>query len=191
MEILKKISLKNKIVVINVLLISVVVAISYFITMPSVAEIKKMQSEIDAQKIDLEEKYQKGQSLKRLTESLKVIEPRLELLDLVFINQNRELEFITALERIASERNVSQKITLAPPQQLPGKQLKSSALQLAVGGDFIAVYDYLSDLETLNYYINIGNIELIAGTAPAPNLIDDGRPAGLISMNISASVYWK
>jgi Tfp pilus assembly protein PilO len=150
-----------------------------------------MQSEIDAQKIDLEEKYMKGQSLKKLTESLKIIEPRLEQLDLVFINQNRELEFITALERIAADHKVSQRINLAPPQQLPGKQLKTSLLQLSVNGVYSDLFDYLSDLESLNYYINIASIDFVSGATPAPNSIDDGSAGGQVGMNVAAAIFWK
>lgn len=89
-----------------------------------------MSAEIEEQRIDLERKYIKGYSLRRLTENLKKIEPKLSSLDQIFINKNRELEFITTVENEANKAQVSQKIILNSPKTAANQEFQKNSLQL-------------------------------------------------------------
>ncbi len=175
-----KISLKKKIILnISILLVAMSITI-IFIIKPAIGEILKIGGEIDMQREDLERKYQKGQSLKKLTEDLKIIEPQLEKLDRIFIKQDKSLEIITSLEKIAEDNGVEQKINLntrgtkiSDHQKIP--------IQIFSRGNFFNQLKYLTNLESFNAYININILEFNGNI----NNPDD------LSMLIFGDTYWK
>ncbi|MDD4272068.1 MAG: hypothetical protein PHF50_04690 [Patescibacteria group bacterium] len=183
-----KLDLKNKITASLIGFFLVILSLIYFIVVPTIKEIRAMGSAIEAQREDLEKKYIKGQSLKRLTENLNKIEPKLELLDQIFINKNRELEFITSLENKAGKNQISQKINLNAPQKAENQNFQKTNLQIFTKGDFNKQFQYLMDLENLGYYINVKLLEL--------SLADDGgreassTPKKTLNLYLDADTYW-
>lgn len=193
-----KFNLKNKIIASLTGFILIIFSLLYFIVIPTAKDIKTMGNEIEAQRIDLEKKYIKGQSLRQLTESLKKIKPKLELLDKIFVNKNRELEFITSLENEANKNRVGQKINLGPVQATENKDFQKINLQLFINGGFIGQLKYLMDLESLSYYINIKSLELSfsSGGGSASMKTDSTTPmpkdeTNNINLLINADTYWK
>ncbi len=187
-----KIDLKNKIIASLVGFLAVIFCLIYFVVRPTIMDIKAMGSEIEAQRVDLEKKYIKGQSLRQLTENLKKIEPKLNLLDQIFINKNRELEFITSLENQAANNQIAQKINLSPTQPTASQEFQKNSLQLFTNGGFIKQLSYLTSLESLSYYINIKLLELslASGGGPAAANANEIEPNS-INMLINADTYWK
>lgn len=193
-----KFNLKNKITASSVGFLVIILSLIYFIVVPTIKEIKTMGSAIEAQREDLEKKYIKGQSLRQLTENLNKIEPKLDLLNQIFINKNRELEFITSLENEANKNQVSQKINLSAPQKAENQNFQKTSLQLFTKGGFIRQLQYLVNLEHLSYYINVKLLELslAGGGEPAKT---DSQGQGLppadpetnsLNMYIDADTYW-
>ena len=185
--------LKRKIIASSTGWLLVIVGIIYLIVWPTVRDIKTMSGEIDAQRIDLEKKYIKGQSLKQLTENLKKIEPKLELLDQIFINENRELEFITSLENLANQNGVAQKINLSAPTAAANKNFKKIGLQLFTQEGFSNQLKYLIDLEQLSYYLNINFLELSPAGAGQSQTADAQKitPAETnLNLYLGADTYW-
>jgi Tfp pilus assembly protein PilO len=191
-----KINLKNKITISLAGFFIVILSLIYFIVIPTVREIKTMGDSIEAQREDLEKKYIKGQSLKKLNENLNKIEPKLELLDQIFINKDRELEFITSLENEANNNQINQKINLSALEKTENQNFKKTNLQLFTKGNFIKQLQYLADLEKLNYYINIKILELspTASGEPAKTKSQDSLPSSIetnsLNMYIEADTYW-
>jgi len=191
-----KFNLKNKITASLAGFLVVLLSLIYFIVIPTVREIKTMGDSIDAQREDLERKYIKGQSLKKLTENLNKIEPKLELLDQIFINKNRELEFITSLENKANKNQISQKINLKSPEKTENQNFQKTDLQLFARGGFIKQLQYLTDLEQLNYYINVKLLELSPANGGEPVKTDSqGSQSSSVETNnlnmyIDADTYW-
>lgn len=180
----EKLSLKNKIILSIVSAALFIVGISYFIILPTIKNIQKMESDVDAIRLDLEKKYIKGQSLNKLSNNLKKTELKLDNLDTIFINHNRALEFITTLEEVAVNNNITQKINLMTDKALAENQYKKIPLQIMITGNYANVLQYIIDLETLNYYININNIDM--------SKINGGETqAGQVSVQIAANTYWK
>ena len=175
-----KFDLNHKITASLIGLLIVILSLIYFIVAPTIKEIKTMGQAIEAQREYLEKKYRKGQNLKQLTENFKKIEPKLELIDQIFINKNRELEFITSLENEANKSQVSQKINLSAPSKETGPNFKKIGLQLFTKGDFEKQLSYLLGLEHLSYYINIKLLEL----SPA------GGETNSLNMYLDADTYW-
>lgn len=160
-------------------------------------DIKTMGGTIEEQMMDLEKKYIKGNSLRQLTENLKKIEPKLDLLDQIFINKNRELEFITTLENEANNNRVAQKINLNSPDTAEKQEFQKNSLQLLAQGDFNKLLKYLMDLESLSYYINIKLLEITPITDSGKTAVNNqaaaatGNGTGNLNMLIDANTYWK
>ena len=181
---LNKFNLKNKIITSLIGFLLIIFGLIYFIVIPTVKDIKAMGKSIEEQRVDLEKKYIKGNSLRRLTENLKEIEPKLSLLDQIFINKNRELEFITTIENEANKSQVSQKINLSSPKGTENQEFQKNNLQLFTKGGFNRQLRYLMNLESLSYYINIKSLEL----TPAAGEKIETRS---LNMFINADTYWK
>lgn len=187
-----KFNLKNKITVSLVLWLAIILSLIYFIVLPTIKEIKAMGDAIEAERQDLEKKYIKGQSLKRLTENLNKIEPKLKLLDQIFINKNRELEFITSLENEANKSQVSQKINLNSPQKEENQNFQKTGLELFTKGGFLKQLEYLSALEHLSYYVNVKLLEL--SPASREQIKTESQPfreAASLNLYLSADTYWQ
>jgi len=188
-----KLNLKNKIAASVGSFLLVIFCLLYFIIIPTIADIKSMSGEIEEQRIDLEKKYIKGQSLKKLSDNLKSIELKLDLLNQLFINKNRELEFITTLENRASLNRLNQKINLSSPQVADNQDFQKADLQLLLTGKFTRLLKYLLDLESLGYYTNIKSLELSPARSQEAVSDEAAAPDNLINvtMFINADTYWR
>lgn len=181
-----KLNLRKKIIINLSAFFAVILALLFFIILPTIKEINNIGYEIEAQRIDLEKKFIKAQNLKKLSKNLDNIEPELTKLDQVFVNKNNELGFITALEKIAATNKVAQQINLMDSQPIENGIYKKVPLLLSTQGNFTNQFNYLLGLESLNYYINIKSLE-ISQVRP----IFDNSAKELLQMNISADTYWQ
>ena len=174
-----------------VIFILIIGGLIYFVVIPTINDIKKMGEEIEAQRIDLEQKYIKGQSLRQLTENLKEIEPQLIMLDQIFIKQDYELEFITKLEDIAAQNNISQTISLDTAKINKEKSYQTLPLRLAARGNYKNMMNYLTNLEALDYYININSMDLSSASTKRSATPEEQATFSNINLVISANIYWK
>ncbi len=187
-DISKKIDLRKKIIAVIIIFPLTIAGIIYFIVIPSINNIMGIRNEIEAQRIDLEIKYKKGQSLKKLSENLKTVTPQIAKLDKIFINKDNVLGFITTMEKIADDNRVSQNINLLSSKSIARNGYKKIPLQITVNGDFIKQLNYLISLEALNYYININSLELTSSGRSTPGRQGEKNN---INMLIFADTYWK
>lgn len=176
----KNFKLKNKIILLNIVIAVIIVFVLYFIIIPNVEIIKKIQFDIQSQLIELENKYKKSQSLRQVSDNLKQIEPQISLLDQVYIKQDQELLFITALEDLATKNHITQKLNLGNVKVNTTPQ--KSILQINTQGNFVDQIGYLRGLESLNYYINIKTIEIYK------NSTDNQEST---SMTLVVDTYWQ
>ncbi len=191
LTLLAKLNFKQKMIINIIFFLIIVISVFYFVIMPTIKNIKTISGEIKTQKVDLEEKYLKGQNLKKLNESLRKIEPQINILDQIFISQNRELEFITTIEEVAHNNNVIQKINLNEIQD-NNSTYKETTLQLAIQGTFNNQLSYLKDLESLNYYINIESIKLFPGSSQLIKQDEELKQTKQdINMTIQGLTFWK
>lgn len=183
-DLLKNFDLKKKIIAINVILLAGLAVVVFSVIIPSVTHIKEIQGDINSQLSDLEMKYLKGQSLKKLAVNLKIIEPQINKLDSVFASQNQELDFITTIEDAASKAGVSQKISMGTAQKL-NEQYKKIPLQISAQGTLRQLMEHMARLESLNYYLNTKSIEISAVSA------DKDQGASIYNISLSIDSYWK
>lgn len=135
--------------------------IVYFIILPTIQDIKRISDAVYIERIDLEKKYVRGQLLKKTLEDFEKVKPEKEKLASIFIKEGKELEFITALEKIAAGHNLEQSIQLQTAIRGKGeKNLYPLLLAVGINGDFIEILKYLKDLEKLNYYFNIFSLNI-------------------------------
>ncbi len=125
---------------------------------PSIQEIHSLNSQIDQQRLQLEELYQKGRNIKKTLEEYRAIKPTLTSLDRVFVKRGQELAFITTLESVAHETGVTQELKQNTAPSPEGNSTLS--LQLQLSGTLEHILAYLSRLEALDYYVNIDLVRL-------------------------------
>lgn len=193
-NIFSKLSLKYKIIISLCVFIILAGLSIYFIICPAVNEIKRIGADIKFQMADLEEKYQKGQSLKRLKENLKKIDPETIKLKQAFIDSQNALDFITTLEKIAEKNGVNQNINLVIEQDKKKKNteiVQKVPLQLSVNCSFSKCLKHLFDLERLNYYINIKSLDFSTTQRSFSNSSQDSMPSSNIDLLIFADTYWR
>lgn len=157
---------------------------------PSINKIKEIRNEIISQKVQLERDMINQRNISTLSKKIEEIEPQLNKLEQIFINKNRELEFITALEGIAQDNNITQGLQLSPASETTNKLYKKIPLSLKCQGEFEHILNYLTDLEGLQYYITVNHLtfssDKSARSIQAPTATNP-----IITMQIIADTYWQ
>lgn len=188
----KKLTLKQKMILFPISWILFVFLIINFIALPAIKDIKNLKTEIIDQKVDLEKKIVKERNMNKVSAKIEEIEPQIEKFEKIFVNQNRELEFITVIEDIAEKNGLSQKINLLTASAKQSHAYKTIPLNIDVGGNFTNFVKYLIDLESLNYYINVKNIQIDSlQQSRFSNLGPNGGQNGNINIKIVADTYWQ
>lgn len=179
----------------------------YLAIMPSISAINDFDKKIINEKIDREKKYQIENNAISLNKKISEIEPSIKTLEEVFINKNRELEFITVLEGVANKNNVEQKINLISPpgedKSARGAKKTSDSDKISSGnsqavpvtimliGNYKNILNYLSELQSLKYYINIDGLDFVSDGADGSLPDDNSNRNRIMTLNISAKTYWK
>ncbi len=84
----------------------------YLVILPTIKDIRGINEDVYAERVDLEKKYLRGQLLRKTVEDFEKIRPEKDKLSSVFIPEKEELKFITDLEKIAANNNLLQIIGL-------------------------------------------------------------------------------
>lgn len=185
---MNKLNTKNKIIASALLFPAVIAVLLLFVIMPAINNISAMSNDIEARRIDLEEKYLRGQSLKKMMENLKNIDARIGDLDQIFIEKNDILGFITSLEKTAAENNIAQKINLLTEKDTKQNGYSKIPLQISTEGKFSNQFNYLSDIERSEYYINISSLELSSSATQPQTEPEENKK---IKTVIFADTYWQ
>src|SRR3989338_2026996 len=177
-------SVKRKIIISVAAVLSVTFIVVYFIILPTIRDIKKISDAVYQERVDLEKKYLRGKLLKKTIQDFEKIKPQQEKLAAAFIKEGEELEFITALERVAAANGLSQIIKLQPTQDktLEKKFYSPLPLTLNATGSFLNTLKYLSDLQNLKYYFNVSAITFSNQSANRNN-------PEIINTNLAGEIY--
>jgi hypothetical protein len=188
----KKLSVTQKIIVIAINFLLIIFIIANFFIFPAISDIKKLNKNIISQKIDLQNKLINEKNLISLNEKIDKIKPQLDKFNQIFINQNRDLEFITTMEGIAEKNNISQKITFDPAAGITEQDHKKVLINFELSCDYANFIKYLDNLETLPYYINIYKIDIATGDSNFNQAIQYNlKPKNNINITMSADTFWK
>lgn len=133
--------------------------IIFFIILPTAKEIKKMKNLIYNERVDLEKKYMRGQLLNKVIKNFESVKAEKDRLNSVFVNEGQELEFVTTIEKNASENNLTQEIQMKSSKD--NGSYVSSALGINTSGTFLNTLKYINELGRMNYNFNINSISII------------------------------
>jgi len=171
----------------SLFLISIFVFISfilfYLLIKPTIGDVKKIRLEILAQKIEIAKNINKEKNKSELGAKLKKIEPELEQFNKIFVNKNRDLEFITTLEGVADKNNLKQVITLNTDLFDSKKSYSIIPVTLNTTGEFENITQYLGALESLTYYMRIKSFSL--------GKSESSDSENLINLNLTIDTYWR
>jgi Tfp pilus assembly protein PilO len=158
----------------------------YFLIMPAAEKIKSIQISLEGQRLKIEKDYSAGKNLKKLAADLKTVEPGMGELKQSFIKKSEAMKFITSLEEIADKNMVLEKVSLGAENKL-GESYARIPIQLEVRGDFTGAMGYLTDFESLDYFLNVKSLEISAINS---DRVATGAKENLI-MQITADSYWQ
>ncbi len=169
-------------------------ALIFFLLIPNIKKITQTRDNIIGQKIQMERDMINQRNISTLSKKIEEIEPQLNKLEQIFINKNRELEFITALEGIAQNNNISQNLQLNPASEDADKLYKKIPLTLKCQGEFKHIINYLTDLEALQYYVTINYLAFSSQKSSKSAQASGNNTAAnnpIVTMQIKADTYWQ
>jgi Tfp pilus assembly protein PilO len=180
----KNLNIKTKVQYTIILYIAFISLIAYFYIIPTIDNIKTIKADIFTEKVEQEKKLNRERNYATLGSKLKEIEPQLGMLEKIYINANRKLEFITTLEGAAMKSGIEQKLNLDLKFNSDGT-VKKVPIIIDATGTYEGVISYLTTIETLPYYININSINLNMLSAP------DENSSIRYNLHATANTYWK
>ena len=145
-------------------IVSGVVAVIFLIILPTMHDIERISDDVYREITDLERKWERGQRLRETISDFEKIKAERSPLIKSFIVTGRELEFITALEALATNRGLTQHIQLQFEQVVPQAGFEEVPITITLEGRFNAIMQYLEDLERLTYYVTTTSFNFTAGT---------------------------
>lgn len=178
-------------ITINILISLVMLLGAIFIfILPAINKLEAAKKTIEEQKISFEKIYIQGQNLRKTSENIKTVEPGLQDLQKIFVKKEEALNFITSLEKIAEKNNIKQKIgNLNYPTSTDKKSTFDIVpIQITLSGNFKSLIKYLSDLEKLDYYVSVKNLEILGNGVINVTGITDQE--AIVDMQINANIYW-
>src|SRR3989338_8650068 len=112
--------------------------LAVFVIFPALQDISLAAGEVRLKKTDLKNNRASQYSLSDILNNYRLAQPKIETLSNALRTKNRALEFITALEAIAFEQAVDQKITIGRYEEIASTTISRMPLQLVINGDFSA-----------------------------------------------------
>lgn len=171
------IPLQKKMFIIILLYILMIFTIAFFIIPPLIGELQEIHGKIDRQKASLEERFQKGQLINVILKEYYETKPQQNILQSVFLQRNKELDFISLLESLSKKYSVSLKIS---PSQTNGGNNHTLPLQLHIEGQYLQILKFLNAVEKQDIYFPISKISLQQG----------GENKNAISVTVVGRVYF-
>lgn len=191
---LNKINYKHKLVINTSIFIAACFLLSYFLLISSIDEINTLKKDIISQKVELEKNKSRDKNVDKLSEDIKKIEPEIGLLNQVFIDSNKELEFITVLEGIADKNRVMQTININKEKTTKLSLYAKTPITVNVEGNYPDLIAYLKEVETLKIYINIKSLSMSLNSNPEENGDSAQNRSSLASkghLQFTADTFWK
>ncbi len=191
----------KKYIIIFISLIIFCLALLWWVTLPTINNIKQNNKKIASEKNNLFELLKQGQSVAKNKKNLEELETKINKLNKIWLKTGNELSFITDLENIAKKYNLEQTIVFDNNKNslLSGStDIKKIPIELKISGKLDDIMDYINQLEILDYYISLNTINIqsqkkISKNFPAQINSDTetSEEKIIISANLSGITYWK
>ncbi|MFC1612945.1 hypothetical protein ACFL23_01300 [Patescibacteria group bacterium] len=155
---------KKNIILFLVISFAGLLAIIFFVILPTTKKIKDISKKIYDLRIDVEKKYVSGQNLRHTIKKFKEFKKSSLNLSNIYVEKNQELKFIESLENIALNNDLKQKINIKEAiisEDNPNigiKNIQTMNLNVSLEGDYTNILKFLYDIRKLSYCINIESI---------------------------------
>ena len=184
-----KVTYPQKIAISALIFAAAIFGAVYWLIAPAVAMVEATKIQMADQSLQAEKDYSEGQNLKKLTDNIKTIEPRIGELEQIFISKGDSLSFITSLETAATKNKVSEKANLNG--ETPINDFYSQIpLSLDVQGTFDGIVGFISDLETQPKIININSLIINSADSELAAKNSTTTAQKVLLGHISATTYW-
>ncbi|MFH0854518.1 MAG: type 4a pilus biogenesis protein PilO [bacterium] len=150
---------KKTIILLSVIFIAIS-AITFFIIIPTIKNIKNISLKINSMRFEVEKKYDNRVSLRAAMKKFKLIQESAKNFLNIYVKKNEELNLITTLENIAEKNKLSQKINLIYNEKQKKYLKNQTEIQIIIAGNYIDIIKYLRDLRIMPYYINFNSIAI-------------------------------
>ena len=162
--------------------------IFFFVIEPTIKDIKAFNDRIQIERVSLENKYTSRRNVKNIIADLKYVTDSIAPLDeKMVIKKGQEVEFISALEKIAETNKLVQKIKISPSVTNGGTKLaEKQDLAITLSGNYIDALKYINELEKSDLYIIINSINITSGGSET----NGAKSAGEIKAYLEGYVYF-
>lgn len=174
---------KNRFLVSTVAFGLLLAAVITLIVFPALREIRLISQQVYEERIRLEKLYVRGQLQKIVREKYATIEHSIGFLNTILLKENQELEYITALERVAESTGVELGIAIGDPKRIPEQTYSTLPFTFSVSGNWTSILRWVEEVESLPYYTNIREISISVREEAG----GQGRSA---AVSIGADTYW-
>lgn len=177
-----KLTLEKRTLLMIIIFALLTIAVIAGVIIPTVRSIQKAVTETQELRVYLEKRYERITNLRTSIKKINGIRAQVSTFPNHLFSRGQELELITTLEEMAANNNVTQKISKSNLDRLTDNRV---TLSLNVTGSYARVLRFLTDLETLPYFLNITKLQL-SYTATRLSQVGDEPP---ISLNLDLSLY--
>lgn len=172
-----KLNLEKRTILILAVFSLMIVAILIAVIIPTISYIKGLNTETESLRQYLEKKYEANHTLsssKQKIEELKIATADYE--NYLFFKGD-ELKLITALEDLATDFKLSQKINSSDLDKPSGDYVR---INLTLSGNYQNLLQYFSALEKQKYFIHTENLQLFSGFT----LLDNNKEAAVLNLDL-------
>ncbi|HTK04358.1 MAG TPA: type 4a pilus biogenesis protein PilO [Candidatus Eisenbacteria bacterium] len=177
---------KKRLIIISGVLGFLILALAGAVGIPSVISTRSLVGKISDEQAKIEERYAMRRYVRNSIANLAETKKRLGDFSAVALQENKELDFVRALEQAAGSSGVEQKLSLETVNQ---KELssweKEIPVKIEVTGAYPSVLGYLNALERSTYIIIFNTIQI------APPRADVNAKEGDVTATVTATVYWQ
>lgn len=155
---------KNKEIYIIFLWLALILVTFFVFILPNFNKITTIAAQVAKTKAYLEDLQKTGQDKKEALKNYQMIKENINTLDSIIPKHGEELTFITTLEEIANKNQLAQTMNIFLNEKT-GVEARAGTnnklpFQLTLDGHLDNFFNYLNDLEKINYYLNIDKVQI-------------------------------
>jgi len=174
-----RLSLEKKTIFTVIIFAFVSLVIVFTIIWPTIVRIKELDRETYDLRVYLEKRYEKILNQRSSLKKIENIKTEVQAFPEHIFNIGEELQLITILEGVAAKNNVVQRIAGSNVDKITDQRLKIS---LNISGAYHNVLHYLTDIENLDYFLTVQQLQITAAIDPISH-------NDTTSMNLDVSMY--
>ncbi|MFC1703120.1 type 4a pilus biogenesis protein PilO [Patescibacteria group bacterium] len=157
------------------------------VVLPSTFTIRELRDGINGEHAKIQDRYHRRGQLKETLLNLNEIKGGVGSLTSVAIKEGEALQFVQALEEIATRNGVEQEIQLRTVNQTELSDWELEVpITIIVEGEYVGILNYMRELESLPYYIIVNSFN-VSSTGVTGGTLSSG---GAVSASMTGTIYW-